>query len=49
MKKLLTILLCGTIILGAATGCTEQKEDTKKDPEVQENLRENAKYKNVWV
>lgn len=39
MKKLLTILLCGTIILGAATGCTEQKEDTKKDTEVQEKSK----------
>lgn len=39
MKKLLTILLCSTFILGIATGCEDQKEVDKKDPEVKEESK----------
>lgn len=38
-KKLLTILLGGTLILGIATGCTEQKQDESQKNEVQEKSK----------
>lgn len=45
MKKFLTILLCGAFILGATTGCTEQKDDLKKDTEVQEKSKGKCEVK----
>lgn len=45
MKKILTILLCGIIILGATTGCTEQASDNKKDTEVKEKSKGKCEVK----
>lgn len=39
MKKLLTILLCSTFILGLATGCGKDEEKETKEPQVQEKSK----------
>lgn len=39
MKRLLTILLCSTFILGVATGCGKEEEKDTKEPEVQEKSK----------
>lgn len=41
-KKLLTILVGGILILGMATGCTEQKENEKLKNEVEEKSKGNC-------
>ena len=39
MKKLLTILLCSTFILGVATGCGKDEEKDTKEPQVKEESK----------
>lgn len=45
MKKLLTILLCGFLILGLTTGCTEEKEDSNSDNTTEEKSKGNCEVK----
>ncbi|MDE6141911.1 MAG: hypothetical protein K2G03_04850, partial [Bacilli bacterium] len=45
MKKILTILLCGALILGVTTGCTEQTGDDKTKTDVQEKSKGKCEVK----